>query len=89
MLPLYVRVKVTEVVVAYDAPSFIEIEPVGGLFSCQFQLMLESCVMVKVMLVPVPLDGIDPVPVQPVLIQTVPLSVTGLTTLRVRYVPES
>jgi hypothetical protein len=49
---------------------------------CQFQVMLESWVIVKVTDVPVP-DGADPVPDQPLQVQIMFPSVTGLTTLQV------
>lgn len=54
----------------------------------QFQVMLESAEIVKVVLVLVPLGGTEPVPVQPVQVQTVLSSVTGLEMRQVTNEPE-
>jgi len=57
-------------------------------FPCQIHVMMESCVTVKVVEVPLPDEGTDPVPVQPVQVQVAPPSTTGLETLQVTDVPE-
>lgn len=58
--------------------------------SCrQFQEIVESLVMVNMsVFVPEPEEGAEPVPVQPVQIQLVPPSLTGLVTLQVIELPE-
>jgi hypothetical protein len=51
--------------------------------------MLESAVIAKDVVVPLPLDGTEPVPVQPVHVQIVLPSVTGLETLHVTEEPSA
>lgn len=53
----------------------------------QFQVMAEFCVTVNVVEVPVPLAGTSPVPVQPLQLQEVDPSTTGLATLAVTCEP--
>ncbi len=49
-----------------------------GSFVAQFQVIVEFEVRLKVTVKPVPLDGTEPVPDQPVQVQTLLPSVTGL-----------
>jgi hypothetical protein len=51
--------------------------------------MLESRDITNITVVPLPLDGTEPVPFQPMHVQTVPPSVTGLETLQLTEEPSS